>query len=714
MEWLNDARQARAGDAAAKERLGEYLTPFVHGVALAHAPHHVSDPLVPRILSEALAGLSTVSDDQQVGPHFAAVARRLARAAATTARDEVAGDSPQLTEARQTLAKLRTLPEATRERLLLRVVEGIPGPELAAVLRVMEGELKTDLSRGAAEAARLLGHPAPPPGDAYLWELVGAPPPLLARLELQLPVLRYDGAAPPAPAAPPSSAATFLNLGPVGEGRVPTVTAAPPSAFPTDDETTSAHLDPASVTTAPGGVEKTRGASELPPQAQVNPFEPAVPTMAATDLPVAAQGVVPKVPAGPPSRSNAKLAPPTATARSSPSRPPVPDKPRSGLMGFSEPDETKAEVPPALARAQQRAASGADGGTDTAVPLVAQETRVQLPPVAAPALRGEAPAVGAEPEPTRMQPMPSAPPRPIPPLTPRSLLVGATPFVLAAGLLVAGLLAGWTGLFTSESQMKRAWTLVPVVVAAADMYEGDQLTAEAVAVRQMPDTVVRSASFVKPDSVAFVLGQRLIAPMQEGDPLCWTHLSDLEHSRRLSVQKRGRGYTIPTSVISSIGRHLKPGDRVDVVVSIEAPLRLTRGWRPAPRKVEKGRRSSPAPAAKAEAEPTEPVAVTVLQNVLVLATGAVLPTTRASSLDSKALAYTNVSVLVLPEEVEALALAQSLGRLTLTLRTEEDQELLDPAHREWTNINTLITGDRTSRLHKRRAEIIKIIRGETR
>lgn len=713
MEWLNDARQARAGDADARERLCEYLTPFVHGVALAHAPHHVVDPLVPRILAEASRGLAGVADDQLVGQHFTAVARKLAREAATTQRDELHDPSAQVTEARQTVARLRVLPESTRERLLLRLVEGIPGPEQARVLRAMEGEVKTDLERGAAEAARLLGQPPPAAGDSYLWELAGAPSPLVARLEMQLPVLRFDGTtlAPEPVPEKPATAATFLDLGVVGGPKpsgLPTVTSVPPAAFPNDDETTSAHVveraERSQVITEPGGVEKTRNATDLPAQALVNPFEPGVPTVAATDLPAAAHGVVPVMPAAPPAKSNTKLPPLPAPVRSSPSRPPVPDKSTSQrLRGFTEPEETKAEVPPALARSQGRAPSTALEGTDTGVPIVSQETRVQPIPAAAIPTADATPAVGDEnePEPTRMQPMPASPRQPIPKLTPRSLLVGMTPFIVAAALLVAAVVSGWTGLFTSEKQLKRSWTLVPIVVAAQDVLEGDVLTPESVAVRQVPDEMVKSASYVKPDNVAFILGQRVVAPLQEGDPLCWSHMADLDHTRRLSVQEHARAYTISTSVLASIGRHLKPGDRVDVVATLERPVAKSTTKR------EKGK-----PVVVQTTE-TERVAVTVLQNILVLATGQVLPTTRANSIDARKLAYSNVSLLVLPEEATELALASTLGKLTLTLRTEEDNELMDPVHREWTNISTLITGERTRKLHKRRAEIIKVIRGET-
>jgi len=91
----------------------------------------------------------------------------------------------------------------------------------------------------------------------------------------------------------------------------------------------------------------------------------------------------------------------------------------------------------------------------------------------------------------------------------------------------------------------------------------------------------------------------------------------------------------------------------------------------------------------------EPVAVTMLQNVLV---GAVEP------LDS-----TRVSLLVIPEEAEILAVAQNLGTITLTLRHPEDVDVLEERGRA--TVNTLLSGERTRVLHQKRFSTIQVIRG---
>jgi pilus assembly protein CpaB len=103
------------------------------------------------------------------------------------------------------------------------------------------------------------------------------------------------------------------------------------------------------------------------------------------------------------------------------------------------------------------------------------------------------------------------------------------------------------------------------------------------------------------------------------------------------------------------------------------------------------------------------VAVTLLQNVIVLATGRITGMTNVNLLPEKERDYENVSLLVLPEEVEILALAQDYGKLTLSLRNEDDVDVNDERGRA--TINTLLSGERTRQLHAKRNATIQIIKG---
>ena len=60
--------------------------------------------------------------------------------------------------------------------------------------------------------------------------------------------------------------------------------------------------------------------------------------------------------------------------------------------------------------------------------------------------------------------------------------------------------------------------------------------------------------------------------------------------------------------------------------------------------------------------------MTLLENVLIIATGRITGTTNINLVPEPERKYTEVSVSVTPEDAERLALMAGLGTLTLTLR----------------------------------------------
>jgi pilus assembly protein CpaB len=71
--------------------------------------------------------------------------------------------------------------------------------------------------------------------------------------------------------------------------------------------------------------------------------------------------------------------------------------------------------------------------------------------------------------------------------------------------------------------------------------------------------------------------------------------------------------------------------------------------------------------------------------------------------------YNNITLMVIPEEAEILTLASELGNLTLSLRNEEDVDMIEERGRA--TITTLLSGERTRVLEQKRREIIQIIKG---
>ena len=104
-------------------------------------------------------------------------------------------------------------------------------------------------------------------------------------------------------------------------------------------------------------------------------------------------------------------------------------------------------------------------------------------------------------------------------------------------------------------------------------------------------------------------------------------------------------------------------------------------------------------------------AVTLFQKVRVLATGKLTGTLPEETVDARDRDYTNITLLLTPEEAEALTLARQLGRVKLTLRNEEDLEEDRNLRDAYTDSDTLLDGKRRDVVQKKRKLIIDVIRG---
>jgi pilus assembly protein CpaB len=262
------------------------------------------------------------------------------------------------------------------------------------------------------------------------------------------------------------------------------------------------------------------------------------------------------------------------------------------------------------------------------------------------------------------------------------MLKGKTPLLIALVLaLVAGLVA-YSAIVKKQSDVRKGWNLVPVVVAAVDISEGTVVTFDMISQRPVPEQFVTS-SVVKPDSASYVVNQKVLVPVQAGDPLLWSQFETTKAAERLStkVQKKARAITVEASKNTSVGGWVRPNDHVDVIGTFKDP------------------------------QTNESVAVTLLQNIIVLATGKITGTTNVNLVPENQRDYNNVSLLVIPEEAEILVLAGELGGLTLSLRNEDDVDLLEERGRA--TISSLLSGERTKLLQKKRLETIQVIRGSS-
>src|SRR6266436_4273078 len=118
-------------------RLYEMYAPMVHGILLARVPRGEVDDLVQDIFLHALRKLHTLRDSAAFGPWIAMIARNRAMDFYRRSRDTVAvtedlrSTDSSISRATEILDLIRGLPEAYRETLVLRLVEGMTGPEIA-------------------------------------------------------------------------------------------------------------------------------------------------------------------------------------------------------------------------------------------------------------------------------------------------------------------------------------------------------------------------------------------------------------------------------------------------------------------------------------------------------------------------------------------------------------------------------------------------------
>lgn len=165
-------RQARQGSRAAFGRLYELHARMVHGILLARVPRLEVDDLVQEVFLHAMKRLPDLREPSAFGAWLAQIARnrandfhRASRPSAELPEESSAPDSASppradaafRAEALAALAAVRELPEAYRETLVLRLVEGMTGPEIAARTGLTPASVRVNLHRGMKLLREALG-----------------------------------------------------------------------------------------------------------------------------------------------------------------------------------------------------------------------------------------------------------------------------------------------------------------------------------------------------------------------------------------------------------------------------------------------------------------------------------------------------------------------------------------------------------------------------
>jgi RNA polymerase sigma-70 factor (ECF subfamily) len=159
-------RAARGGDTGAFGRLYERYVRVIHGLLLARAPRADVEDLVQDVFLSAWHRLESLRDPGAFGGWLAMIARNRAtdfhRRAVDSVElpaDLIATDTTaSRTEALGVLEVIRALPEAYRDTLVLRLVEGLTGPEIADRTGLTPASVRVNLHRGMKLLRERLDH----------------------------------------------------------------------------------------------------------------------------------------------------------------------------------------------------------------------------------------------------------------------------------------------------------------------------------------------------------------------------------------------------------------------------------------------------------------------------------------------------------------------------------------------------------------------------
>jgi RNA polymerase sigma-70 factor (ECF subfamily) len=150
-------RAAQAGDERAFEALYRRYARVVHGILLSRLPASEVEDLVQEVFLTALNKLKSLREPAAFPGWIASIARNRAtdHLRSMAPEEEIddriparGADATDRAEARRALAAIQALPDAYRETLTLRLVEGLTGPEIAERTGLAHGSVRVNLHRG--------------------------------------------------------------------------------------------------------------------------------------------------------------------------------------------------------------------------------------------------------------------------------------------------------------------------------------------------------------------------------------------------------------------------------------------------------------------------------------------------------------------------------------------------------------------------------------
>lgn len=153
------------GDHEAFASLYRNFSRAIHGILLARLGAGHADDAVQEVFLHAWARLPDLREPAAFPGWICTIARR--RAVDHRRREQphdelpvtlgVRADADTRAQALEALAAIRAMPDAYRETLAMRLVEGLSGPEIAAATGLTHDSVRVNLSRGMRMLRERLG-----------------------------------------------------------------------------------------------------------------------------------------------------------------------------------------------------------------------------------------------------------------------------------------------------------------------------------------------------------------------------------------------------------------------------------------------------------------------------------------------------------------------------------------------------------------------------
>ncbi len=210
---------------------------------------------------------------------------------------------------------------------------------------------------------------------------------------------------------------------------------------------------------------------------------------------------------------------------------------------------------------------------------------------------------------------------------------------LSMGVLAALAARSYLSTQMEAIQVRAKGQQINLIVAKRDLKKGEKVSKENVAVRPVPTDYAHSIA-INPNDFERLNGRVMAYPVKSGELILWGLLeSKKAPSFSTNVAAGHRAITVPVDEINSISGMLEPGDKIDLMVSMDR----------------KGKK----------------ITFSLLQNVQVMATG------QRSIDDPKSgerRQYSTVTLNTTPTQAQNIIVARDVGKVTALLRNPQDKQ----------------------------------------